>query len=71
MRWKSSSAAWPSSRNGPNRLKRKVKGAMVYPMVVVMVAVGILIFIMIKIVPAFKKIFEDFKTDAARADRDA
>ncbi len=43
-------------------LKRKVKGAMVYPVVVVLVAVGILIFIMIKIVPAFKKIFEDFGT---------
>ncbi len=32
-------------------LKRKVKGAMVYPVVVVSVAVGILVFIMIKIVP--------------------
>ncbi|HZZ28315.1 MAG TPA: type II secretion system F family protein [Pirellulales bacterium] len=43
-------------------LKRKVKGAMVYPIVVVTVAVLILVFIMIKIVPAFQKIFEDFKT---------
>ena len=43
-------------------LKRKVKGAMVYPIVVVLVAVGILAFIMIKIVPAFVKIFSDFKT---------
>ncbi|HEV2972868.1 MAG TPA: type II secretion system F family protein [Pirellulales bacterium] len=42
-------------------LKRKVKGAMVYPIVVIMVAVGILTFIMIKIVPAFEKIFKDFK----------
>ncbi len=33
-------------------LKRKVKGAMIYPIVVVTVAVGILTFIMIKIVPA-------------------
>jgi type IV pilus assembly protein PilC len=41
-------------------LKRKVKGAMVYPAVVVSVAVGILCFIMIKIVPQFKKIFDDF-----------
>src|SRR5260370_663156 len=32
-------------------LKRRVKGAMVYPVVVVLVAVGILTFIMIKIVP--------------------
>jgi type IV pilus assembly protein PilC len=43
-------------------LKRKVKGAMVYPVVVVMVAVGILTFIMIKIVPTFETIFEDFET---------
>jgi len=41
-------------------LKRKVKGAMVYPIVVVTVAVGILSFIMLKIVPQFKKIFDDF-----------
>jgi len=41
-------------------LKRKVKGAMVYPIVVVSVAVGILSFIMVKIVPQFKKIFDDF-----------
>ncbi|MEI6241605.1 MAG: type II secretion system F family protein [Planctomycetia bacterium] len=41
-------------------LRRKVKGAMVYPIVVVSVAVGILTFIMLKIVPQFKKIFDDF-----------
>lgn len=41
-------------------LKRKVKGAMVYPIVVILVAVGILAFIMWQIVPAFKKIFDDF-----------
>ncbi|MGD9724258.1 MAG: type II secretion system F family protein [Pirellulales bacterium] len=43
-------------------LKRKIKGAMVYPIVVISVAVGILTFIMIKIVPSFVKIFEDFDT---------
>jgi len=41
-------------------LKRKVKGAMIYPVVVVMVAVGILIFIMLRIVPVFQKMFEEF-----------
>jgi type IV pilus assembly protein PilC len=41
-------------------LKRKVKGAMIYPVVVVMVAVGILVFIMLRIVPVFKKMFDDF-----------
>jgi type IV pilus assembly protein PilC len=41
-------------------LKRKVKGAMIYPVVVVTVAVCILTFIMIKIVPEFRKIFIEF-----------
>jgi type IV pilus assembly protein PilC len=41
-------------------LKRKVKGAMIYPIVVITVAVCILTFIMIKIVPAFRQIFEEF-----------
>ena len=41
-------------------LKRKVKGAMIYPVIVVMVAVGILTFIMLKIVPVFQKMFEEF-----------
>ena len=36
-------------------LKRKVKGALVYPICVVTFAVGILMFIMIKIVPAFRR----------------
>jgi type IV pilus assembly protein PilC len=41
-------------------LKRKVKSAMIYPIVVVSVAVSILTFIMIKIVPEFEKIFAEF-----------
>lgn len=41
-------------------LKRRVTGAMVYPVVVIMVAGGILFFIMYWIVPKFKKIFADF-----------
>ena len=44
-------------------LRRKVKGAMIYPVVVVMVAVGILTFIMWQIVPAFQKIFDDFEAE--------
>ena len=44
-------------------LRRKVKGALVYPVVIVLFAVGILTFIMIRIVPAFQKIFEDFETE--------
>jgi type IV pilus assembly protein PilC len=42
-------------------LARKVKGAMVYPIVVVGVAVCILAFIMIFIIPKFEKIFLEFK----------
>ena len=60
MRSSSFCSAWPTSRNGRESLKRKVKGAMIYPIVVVTVAVGILTFIMIKIVPAFRKIFKEF-----------
>ena len=41
-------------------LKRKVKGAMIYPVVVVVVAVLILVFIMMKIVPVFDKMFQEF-----------
>lgn len=44
-------------------LKRKVKGAMVYPVVVITVAVGILAFIMYYIVPKFTAIFKDFGTE--------
>ena len=41
-------------------LKRRVKSAMIYPVVVISVAVAILTFIMIRIVPEFEKIFEEF-----------
>jgi type IV pilus assembly protein PilC len=41
-------------------LKRRITGAMVYPIVVVLVAVGILSFIMIFIIPKFEKIFKEF-----------
>ena len=46
-------------------LKRKIIGAMVYPAVVIIVAVGILTFIMIFIIPKFEKIFDDFGMTAA------
>jgi type IV pilus assembly protein PilC len=41
-------------------LKSKIIGAMVYPAVVICVAVGILTFIMVFIIPKFKKIFDEF-----------
>src|SRR5262245_13106624 len=42
-------------------LARRIKGAMVYPVVVISVAVLILTFIMIFIIPKFEKIFADFR----------
>ncbi len=42
-------------------LKRKVKAAMMYPCIVVFVAVSILTFIMLKIVPTFQKMFKEFE----------
>src|SRR5437016_2287474 len=42
-------------------LKRRIIGAMVYPCVVISVAVLILTFIMIFIIPKFEKIFKEFK----------
>ena len=41
-------------------LKRKVKGALIYPVIVVFVAIAILSFIMIFIVPTFEQMFEEF-----------
>ena len=43
-------------------LKRKIKGALTYPVCVVMFSVGILAFLMVFIIPKFIKIFEDFDT---------
>ena len=43
-------------------LRRKVQGAMIYPVAVITVATAIVGFIMYYIVPKFKKIFADFGT---------
>lgn len=45
------------------RLKRKIKGAMVYPIVVVGIATIILTAIMVFIIPKFEEIFKDFGVD--------
>lgn len=42
------------------RLRRKVKSAMMYPIVVTVVAIGITIFLMVKVVPTFAEIFSSF-----------
>jgi type IV pilus assembly protein PilC len=41
------------------KLKNKIVAAMVYPIIVMVIAVGIMIFLMMVIVPKFEKIFED------------
>jgi type IV pilus assembly protein PilC len=42
-------------------LKNKVVGAMIYPIMVVLFTVAILTFIMLYIIPEFKKMFEEFE----------
>lgn len=43
------------------RLRRKIKSAIMYPSVVTTVAIGITIFLLVKVVPVFKEIFDSFK----------
>src|SRR3954469_11876596 len=45
------------------KLKKKVIGAMIYPAVVISIAVGIVSMIMIFVIPKFETIFRDFHTE--------
>jgi type IV pilus assembly protein PilC len=45
------------------KLKKKVIGAMIYPCVVITIAIGIVSMIMIFVIPKFQQIFKDFHTD--------
>jgi type IV pilus assembly protein PilC len=45
------------------KLKKKVIGAMIYPTVVISIAVAIVSVIMIFVIPKFEKIFSDFHTE--------
>jgi type IV pilus assembly protein PilC len=47
-------------REKAEKLKRKVKGAMVYPCIVIIVAVGVTGVLLIKVTPVFAKMFADF-----------
>src|SRR6266702_4665180 len=42
------------------KLKKKVIGAMIYPIVVISIAIGVVSMIMIFVIPKFKDIFKDF-----------
>jgi type IV pilus assembly protein PilC len=41
-------------------LARKVKGAMVYPVTVLVVAIAVVVLMLVKIIPVFEKMFADF-----------
>jgi type IV pilus assembly protein PilC len=44
-------------------LARRVKGAMIYPIAVLLIAAGIVAFLLVKVVPVFAEIFEEFGGD--------
>jgi type IV pilus assembly protein PilC len=41
-------------------LRRKVRGAMVYPASVTVIAIGVVVLMMLKVIPVFEKMFKDF-----------
>jgi type IV pilus assembly protein PilC len=44
-------------------LRRKVKGALIYPSTIVVVAIGVVIFLLIFVIPVFVKLFEGAKVE--------
>src|SRR5262249_27682877 len=47
-------------REKAEKLKRKVKGAMIYPAIVICVAIGVTAILLLKVTPVFAKMFSDF-----------
>ncbi|KFE59553.1 Type IV fimbrial assembly protein PilC [Hyalangium minutum] len=47
-------------REKAEKLKRKVKGALTYPVIVLVVAVGVTALLLLKVTPVFAKMFGDF-----------
>src|SRR4030095_174894 len=47
-------------REKAEKLKRKVKGAMIYPIIVIVVAIGATALLLLKVTPVFAKMFTDF-----------
>jgi type IV pilus assembly protein PilC len=43
-----------------DELKRKVKGAMVYPISICVIAAGVVVLMLVKVIPVFEKMFSDF-----------
>ncbi|OIO38903.1 MAG: type II secretion system protein GspF [Candidatus Omnitrophica bacterium CG1_02_49_10] len=46
-----------------NSLKRKVKTSLIYPAVVITMAIGITLFLMIRVIPVFKEIFSSMSVE--------
>src|SRR5262252_10022061 len=47
-------------REKAEKLKRKVKGAMIYPCIVIVVAIAVTAVLLLKVTPVFAKMFADF-----------
>ncbi|MBZ4422725.1 type II secretion system F family protein [Myxococcus sp. RHSTA-1-4] len=47
-------------REKSEKLKRKVKGAMTYPAIVILVAIGVTALLLLEVTPVFAKMFADF-----------
>jgi type IV pilus assembly protein PilC len=47
-------------REKSEKLKRKIKGAMIYPAIVIVVAIGVTALLLLKVTPTFEKMFSDF-----------
>jgi type IV pilus assembly protein PilC len=43
-----------------DKLRRQIKGAMVYPASVMTVAIGVVVLLLVKVIPVFEKMFSDF-----------
>jgi type IV pilus assembly protein PilC len=41
-------------------LRRKIKSAMIYPVIVISVAIGVVAFLMIRVIPTFQQVFQSF-----------
>ena len=46
-----------------DKIKNKVKGAMIYPIVVLLAAVGITAFLLVSVIPKFQQVFNDMMSD--------
>ena len=67
-RWTSSSSAWPTTWRPAEELQREIKSAMTYPVISLVLVLGITAFLMIGIVPGFRQVFDALGCRAAGAD---